>query len=118
MINKSMFYGEPTIKDYRDINVLDIMKEYLLSQGTRGRDIERNVTEINHKLLAIDLIPSGLFVYGLKANATNKQAVKYYCERFAHINQLWEGKLIKVPDTLWAECDKKNEEFTNGNDRK
>ena len=113
-----MFYGEPTLTDYREMDVQEIIKEYLLSKGTRGRDIKRNSIEINHEVLPSDLVSSGLFIYGLKANATNKQAVRYYCERYAHINQLWEGRLIKVPFALWEECDKKNEIFTNGNDRK
>lgn len=117
MINKNMFYGEQTLNDYRDMNILDIMKEFLLSKGTRCRNLKGEVVETNHEVSSSDLVSSGLFVYGLKLNQTNKQAIKYYCERFAHINQLWNGKLIKIPFHLWEECDKKNEEFTNGNDR-
>ena len=108
-----MFYGESTLTDYREMDVREIMKEYLLFKGTRGH----NTIEINHEVLPSDLVPSGLFVYGLKANATNKQAVRYYIERFAHINQLWEGRLIKIPFALWVECDQLNEIFTNGKDR-
>jgi len=27
-------------------------------------------------------------------------------------------RFIRVPKDLWRECDEKNKEFTNGNDRK
>lgn len=120
MIKSNMFYGDPTIKDYRDIDPREVIREFLLSKGTRQRNQIQNyvVIEVNHEVEPGDLIGSGLFVYGLKDNPTNKRAIEYYCERWARQNQIMEGRCIKVPKDLWQECDEKNKEFTNGNDRK
>lgn len=119
MIKDNMFYGDPTLKDYREIDPRKIIREFLLCMGTRGRkSITDDVVEINHEVKPEDLISSGLFVYGLKDNATNKRAIEYYCERWARKNQIMNVAYIKVPDDLWQECDEYNEKFTNGNDRK
>lgn len=121
MIKDNMFYGDPTLKDYRDMDIREIIREYLLTKGTWGNGIitkngiER--VEINHEVHPEDLVTSGLFVYGLKDNPTNRTAVAYYCERWGRIHQIMDGSRIKVPDDLWNECDKKNLEFTFGNDR-
>ena len=116
-----MFYGDPTLKDYRDMDIREIIREYLLTKGTWGgiitkKGIER--MEINHEVQPINLVTSGLFVYRLKDNPTNRTAIAYYCERWGRIHQIMDGDLIKVPADLWKECDEKNREFTNGNDRK
>ena len=34
MIGKNMFVGEPTIKEYRDISLEDVLKEFLYFKGT------------------------------------------------------------------------------------
>lgn len=118
MIKNNMFYGDPTIKDYREIDPIEVIREHLLSKGTRQRhSINGAITEINHEIEPFNLIDSGLFVYRLKNNPTNKRAIEYYCERWARQNQIMVGKLIHVPVELWHECDEKNKEFTNGNDR-
>ena len=106
-----MFYGDPTIKDYRDIDPREIIREFLLSKGTRQRNKiqNRENEEVNHDVEPRALVSSGLFVYGLKDNPTNKRAIEYYCERWARKNQIMEGILIHVPDDLWIECDNENE---------
>ena len=121
MIKSNMFYGNPTIKEYRDMNIREIIREYLLTKGTWTRLIyKKEPPKPTHKVVHLkDLVSSGLFVYGLKDNLTNKRAIEYYCERWGHIHQLIdEHGVIQIPADLWEECDKKNEEYTNGNDRK
>jgi hypothetical protein len=121
MIKENMFYTEPTIKDYREMDIREIIREYLLTKGTWTRNIWKNEKpEPTHKMVhKKDLVSSGLFVYGLKDNPTNKRAVEYYCERWGHIHQIIdEHGVIKIPEDLWEECDKYNAEHTNGNDRK
>jgi hypothetical protein len=121
MINKNMFYGDPTIENYRDMDIREIIREYLLTKGTWSRTwhIGEKPEPIHKEVSCKDLVTSGLFVYGLKDNPTNRKAVEYYCERWGHIHQIVDKhNVITVPADLWEECDKKNEEFTNGNDRK
>lgn len=121
MINRNMFYGDPTIEDYREMDIPKIIREYLLSKGTWSRPfrVDEMPEPINKDVSCKDLVTSGLFVYGLKDNPTNRRAVEYYCERWGHINQLIDKRnLVRVPSELWEECDKKNEEFTKGLDRK
>lgn len=121
MINKNMFYGIPTINDYREMDVLEIIREYLLTKGTWSRPwrVGEMPEPIHKEVSCKDLVTSGLFVYGLKDNPTNRKAIEYYCERWGHIHQrIDEKNVISVPSDLWEECDKKNEEFTKGLDRK
>lgn len=121
MINKSMFYGEPTLKNYRDMDIQEIIREYLFTKGTWSRTyrINEKPEPINKLICCKELVTSGLFVYGLKDNPTNRKAVEYYCERWGHIHQIIDQRnVITIPADLWEECDKKNKEFTYGNDRK
>ena len=122
MIKNNMFYGDPTIKEYRDMEIEKIIEEYLLTKGTWSRycslSDDNTPRPINKKISPKDLISSGLFVYGLKDNPTNKRAIEYYCERWANINQAWDGFDIRVPSDLWNRCDEYNRVHTNGNDRK
>ena len=70
-----MFYGEPTLKDYREMDITKIIREHLLTKGTKGRLVCKNGTEligINRFVNPKDLVRSGLFVYGLKDNPTNR----------------------------------------------
>ena len=118
MIKDNMFYGDPTLKDYRDMDIREIIREHLLTKGTWGGSFTKNGierVEINHCVHPKDLVPSGLFVYGLKDNPTNRTAVAYYCERWGRIHQIMAGSEIKVPSDLWKECDEKNREFTKMN---
>lgn len=120
MIKDNMFYGDPTLKDYRDMDIREIIREHLLTKGTWCDLIKKDGikrVEINHYVSPLDLVASGLFVYGLKDNPTNRKAVSYYCERWGRINQIMDGSEIKVPADLWKECDEKNREFTMGNKR-
>lgn len=121
MIKNNMFYGDPTIKEYRDMDIREIIREYLLTKGTWTRPgYKKDPPKPTHKVVHTkDLVSSGLFVYGLKDNPTNKRAIEYYCERWGHIHQkIDEHGIIQIPADLWEECDKYNEEHTNGNDRK
>ncbi|MBO4499176.1 MAG: hypothetical protein J5732_02855 [Bacteroidaceae bacterium] len=102
------------------MDIREIIREHLLIKGTKEKTrIEGDtiVIDTNHFVSPKDLVRSGLFIYGLKDNATNRSAIVYYCERWARINQIMEGPCIKVPEDLWKECDKKNCEFTQGKDR-
>ena len=121
MIKDNMFYGDPTLKDYREMDIREIIREHLLTKGTQGRMLTKKGTEpcdINRSVSPKDLVRSGLFVYGLKDNPTNRSAIEYYCERWARQHQIMtDGGSIKVPDDLWRECDEKNREFTKGKDR-
>ena len=93
MINKTMFVGEPTIKDYRDMVLEDILREYLLFKGT----IDEDGYSINTKVSPKDLVSSGLFVY--------------YCERQAR-QKLWMAKdKISIPMEIWEECNEINKKF-------
>ncbi len=107
MINKTMFVGEPTIKDYRDMVLEDILREYLLFKGT----IDEDGYSINTKVSPKDLVSSGLFVYGLKNNPTNRNSITYYCERQAR-QKLWMAKdKISIPMEIWEECNEINKKF-------
>ena len=122
MIKSDMFYGGiPTIKEYRDMDIPSIIREHLLTKGTWSRNNHKDDSPypINKVVFPKDLISSGLFVYELKDNPTNRRAIEYYCERWAQIHQIMDQKgLIHIPEDLWKEADKKNKEFTRGRDRK
>lgn len=121
MIKNNMFYGEPTIKEYRDMEIEKIIEEYLLTKGTWYKSPFKNEKpkQINKEVSAKSLVSSGLFVYGLKDNPTNRRAVEYYCERWGHIHQIiGEHGVIRIPEDLWNRCDEYNRIHTNGNDRK
>lgn len=109
MINKNFFFTEPKIQDYREISLDAVLKEYLLYKGTW--DSKGNPT--NEAVSAKDLIGSGLFVYGLKSNPTNRRAVEYYCCREAQRRLLLSdrGNVITVPKELWNECNEYNEKY-------
>lgn len=108
MIKENMFYGERTIKEYRDIKLDDVIKEYLLTKGTWNREGKPCNIQVTPK----QLVSSCLFVYELKSNTTNKRASEYYCEREARIRQIMNNTQIMIPQELWEECDKRNREFT------
>lgn len=121
MINKNMFYGDPTINDYRDMEIEKIIEEFLLTKGTWYKPPTKNgePKPVNKEVSAKALIYSGLFVYGLKDNPTNRMAVEYYCERWGHIHQIIsDNGVIQIPEELWNRCDEYNRVHTNGNDRK
>ena len=120
MINGTMFYADRTIKDYREMDVPEIIREYLLTKGTWQNTGKDGAPEPANKFVkAKDFISSGLFVYGLKDNATNRLAVEYYCERWGRIHQVIDEEgIIRIPDDLWEDCDWKNREFAHRNDRK
>ena len=103
MIGKNMFVGEPTINDYREISLEDVLKEHLYFKGTYD---ERNVR--HNAVTPKELCNSALWIYGLKDNPTNRTNVMYYCERQARQN-LWfkDGKIV-IPDELWKECNEYN----------
>ena len=122
MIKNNMFYGEPTIKEYRDMEIEKIIEEYLLTKGTWSRYCswckDDMPIPINKKISPKDLISSGLFVYGLKDDPTNTRAIEYYCERWANITQMWDGLEIRVPSDLWNRCNEYNRAHANCNNRK
>lgn len=120
MIKSSMFYGEPTIKDYRDMEIEKIIEEYLLIKGTwyKSPNNDEQPKPINKEVNVRALVDSGLFVYELKCNATNKKAVEYYCERWGYIHQIIdEHGVITIPKEIWDKCDEYNNLMTGGNDR-
>lgn len=107
MIKENMFFTEPTIKDYRDMKLDDVLREFLLYKGTWDEDGEPT----NKKVTPKALCDSALYVYGLKSNPTNKRAVIYYCEREARARQIMDGDTIKIPTDLWEKCDKYNKTY-------
>lgn len=109
MIKENMFFGERTLKEYRDIKLDDVVKEFLLCKGTWDKDGK----PINKKVAPKSLVDSALYVYRLKYNSTNKKAMEWYCEREARVRQIMTGSLICIPPELWLECDKHNREFTH-----
>ena len=120
MIKDNMFFTNPTIKDYREMDIPNIIKEYLKTKGTWFKSPFKNdiPQPINKSVNIKNLITSGLFVYGLKDNSTNKRAIEYYCERWGHINQIIDEKgVINIPKEIWDECDEYNRIHTNGRDR-
>lgn len=103
-----MFFGEQKIQDYKDMKLKDILVEHLLFKGTRN---SYTGEETNRAVEPAELVSSALFIYNLKSNATNKAAVKYYCEREARRKGIWNDKyggLIIVPDKIWSACDEYN----------
>lgn len=102
-----MFFGEQKIQDYKDMNLKDILVEHLLFKGTRNSDTGE---ETNRTVEPAELVSSALFIYNLKSNATNKAAVKYYAEREARRNGIWDDKYgdIIIPDKIWNACDEYN----------
>ena len=108
MINNNMFFADPKIKDYREISLDDVLTEYLLFKGTRDNSGNRTVKNVSIE----SIVDSALFIYNLKVNATNKEAVKYYCEREARRRMILDGSLIVIPEEIWNKCDIKNSEFT------
>lgn len=104
MINKSMFFADAKIENYRDMKLDDILREHLLFKGT----IDSDGTPYNKEVKAKDLVSSGLFVYNLKSNATNKQAIIYYCEREAQQRGIFSKGFIIVPPEIWKECNDVN----------
>lgn len=118
MIKDNMFYTEPTIVDYREMDIRAIIREFLLTKGTWTGSIWQAAPPkpTNRTVHPKDLVASGLFVYGLKDNATNKRAIEYYCEKWGHIHQIIDDRgVIRIPADLWEECDKENKEFTKRN---
>ena len=121
MIKDNMFYGDPTIKDYRDMEIEKIIEEFLLTKGTWYKSPYKDEPPkpINKAVSAKSLVSSGLFVYGLKDNPTNRMAVEYYCERWGHIHQIIDDRgVISIPKELWDKADEYNRIHTNGNDRR
>ena len=114
MIKANMFYCEnPSIKNYRDMNLTDIIKEYLYTKGTW--DNEGN--PCNKEVRPDELIRSAFWLYELKDNATNRMNVKYFCEKRAREN-LWARETygvprIIIPDDIWQECNDYNRRMTN-----
>lgn len=107
MIDKRMFFADPKIEDYRDIRLDDVLKEYLLFKGT----IDTDGSEINKKVYLPNIVGSALFIYNLKSNQTNKDVVKYYCEREARRRLILDGSMIVVPNDIWNECNRINEQY-------
>lgn len=110
MIAKNMFYGEiPKIKEYRDMKLEDIIKEYLYFKGTWNNDGEPCNKWVHPK----ELVSSAFWLYELKDNSTNKRNVLYYCEKRAR-EKLWmtnKHGCIKVPEDIWNECNEYNKKM-------
>lgn len=86
-----------------------VIEEYLL---TKGEQIVSSDMQISFK----PLIDFGIIVYGLKANATNKLAMKFDLEKFfmrkcAGIISGGETRIVKVPKELYDRVKKVNDEY-------
>ena len=104
MIGKNMFVGYPTIKNYRDLELEDILREFLYFKGTF--DDENN--PCNKEVSPKELCRSALWVYGLKDNPTNRTNVVYYCERQARQNLWFRRDHIVIPEEIWLDCNEYN----------
>lgn len=102
-----MFYGDPTIRDYREMSLNNILIEFLKYKGTW--DEEGN--KINETIKTKELVDSALFIYGLKSNPTNRRAVEYFCEREARRGDIMLHDKIVVPANIWNECNEYNKKF-------
>ena len=53
MIKENMFYGDPTIRDYRDMEIEKIIEEYLMTKGTwyksPYKDEQKPADKVEHK---------------------------------------------------------------------
>ena len=108
MIKSNMFVGEPTIKDYRDMILKEILEEYLLFKGTT----DSRGLPCNQSVSPKELVNSGLFIYGLKDNPTNRNSIAYYCERQARKNLWMDGNKITIPKEIWEECNEINKQYS------
>jgi len=107
-----MFYSEtPKIREYREIDLVEVLKEYLLYKGTRNDSNE----PCNKQVSPRELCSSALWLYELKDNPTNRRNVVYYCEKKAR-EALWvKSDRIHIPDDIWNECDEYNRKMCNRN---
>lgn len=92
-----------------EVDGYKVIEEYLL---TKGEEIVGADMKISFK----PLIDFGIIVYGLKANATNKLAMKFDLEKFfmrkcAGIITGGETRLVLVPKELYERVKKVNDEF-------
>lgn len=109
MIKANMFYSEnPKIREYREIDLVEVLKEYLLYKGTRNDN-----NQPCHKIVSPkDLCSSALWLYELKDNPTNRRNVVYYCEKKAREALLVKSDHIYIPESIWFECDDYNRKIT------
>ena len=115
-----------------DIAILPLQPEYENGEmNRRGDTIREQVKDISfdyEKLggFALQVIrgmggdPVEVYYIDMGYLRANKECdVFYYCEKWGHVHQIIDNNgVIQIPDDLWEECDKYNEEHTNGNDRK
>lgn len=93
-----------------DIDGFKVVEEFLL---TKGEDIVHDM-----KIPFKPLIEFGLIVYSLKANATNKLAMKFDLEKFfmrkcSSTLSGTETKMVKVPQDIYDRVKKVNDQYRN-----
>ena len=109
MIKANMFYSEtPKVREYREIDLVEVLKEYLRYKGTRND----NGQPCNKIVSPKALCSSAMWLYELKDNPTNRRNVVYYCEKKAR-EALWvKSDYIYIPEAIWFECDDYNRKMT------
>ena len=93
----------------QQIDGLHVIEEYLLTKG-------EHVVRKDMTLLFKPLIDFGIILYGMKANATNKLAMKFDLEKYFMRNCLAEFDghyldYVKVPQDLYDRVKKINDQY-------
>lgn len=94
-----------------EIDGFKVIEEFLL---TKGEHIVSQEMKIPFK----PLIDFGIILYGMKANATNKLAMKFDLERFfmrkcAGYLSGTETKYVRVPQDIFDRVKKVNDQYRN-----
>ena len=95
-----------TLKTYENINLYDVIRETLLCKGV-------GVVASGYILKKL-LEDSALYLYDLKANATNRLFVGLTIDRLCQVNGLAHeksDKLVKVPMDIYNEVSEINNRY-------
>jgi hypothetical protein len=102
---------ETEVKKKQEIDGYKVIEEFLL---TKGETIVSQDMRIPFK----PLIDFGIIIYGMKANATNKLAMKFDLERFfmrkcAGELSGSETRYVKVPQDIFDRVKVVNDQYRN-----
>lgn len=98
---------ESMLKYYEDMSVVDIIEETLLARGCGIVSSDMTVSKA-------ELEKTALYLYGLKASATNKLYVGLVIDRCCLQNDLASDKSdkrVRVPEVIYNKCKKINDSF-------
>jgi hypothetical protein len=94
-----------------EVDGYHVIEEFLLTKG--------ECVAVNMQVPFKPLIDFGIIIYGLKANATNKLAMKFDLERFfmrqgAGLLSGVETKFVKVPKDIFDRVKSLNDKYRSG----